>query len=230
MRKRSLSLPLSSYGAGWSANRRITIGAAAVAVLLALAVVIALLTAGRSSHPAPDTAAPAPTGSPSASEAAPKPASGSGPVPTPPQISEPVAFAKAVAQMLWSYDTRDTSRDQQLAGMRAWMTAEPKYADWASVSGQVPDPVLWSRMADQGQHATGHATEGHYPGAFQQALAEDPSAITEAYIYVVTVNGQQQIAWDQGGEGAEERAVTLAVQCRPSHDCTLAAIAPNVTQ
>ncbi|WP_314220277.1 MULTISPECIES: hypothetical protein [Streptomyces] len=230
MRKRSPSLSLSSYGSGWSANRRIAIVAAAVAVLLAIAGVVALLTGGGNSHQAPGAVAPAPTGSPSSSEAAPKPSSGSGSVPKPPQISEPVAYAKAAAQMLWSYDTRDTSRDQQLAGMRAWMTAETKYADWASVSGQVPDPVLWSRMADQDQYATAHVTEGHYPGAFKQALAEDPSAITEAYIYVVTVNGKQTLSWKKGGGGAEERAVTLAVQCRPNHDCTLAAIAPSVTQ
>ncbi|CBG70378.1 MULTISPECIES: hypothetical protein [Streptomyces] len=230
MRKRFPSFSLSSYGAGWSANRRIAIVASILAVLLAIAGIIALLTGGRDGHPAPDAAAPAPAHSPSSSEPAPKPSSGSGSVPTPPQIAEPVAYAKAAAQMLWSYDTRDTSRDQQLAGMRAWMTTETRYADWASVSGQVPDPVLWSRMADQDQHATAHVTEGHYPSAFKQALADDPSAITEAYIYVVTVNGKQQIAWKKGGGGAEERAVTLAVQCRPNHDCTLAAIAPSVTQ
>ncbi|AVV46156.1 hypothetical protein C6376_37215 [Streptomyces sp. P3] len=231
MKKRLPSLSLSSYGAGWSANRRIAIAASAVAVLLAVAGIVALLTGGGNGHQAPGTAAPTPSGSsPSSSEAAPKPSSGSGSVSQPPQIAEPVAYDKAAAQMLWSYDTRDTSRDQQLAGMRAWMTTETKYADWASVSGQVPDPVLWSRMADQDQHATASVTEGHYPSAFKQALADDPSAITEAYIYVVTVNGQLQIAWTKGGGGAEERAVTLAVQCRPNHDCTLAAIAPSVTQ
>ncbi|MEU9387734.1 hypothetical protein AB0D38_45435 [Streptomyces sp. NPDC048279] len=230
MQKRFPSPSLSSYGRGWSANRRIAIAASAVAVLVAIAGIVALLTGGGNGHQTPDTAAPAPTGSPSSSEAAPKPSSGSGSVPKPARIAEPVSYAKAAAQMLWSYDTRDTSRDQQLAGMRAWMTTEPKYADWASVSGQVPDPVLWSRMADQDQHATASVTEGHYPSAFKQALADDPSAITEAYIYVVTVNGKQQIAWKKGGGGAEERAVTLAVQCRPSHDCRLAAIAPSVTQ
>ncbi|MFE3389549.1 hypothetical protein [Streptomyces anulatus] len=230
MQKRFPSLSPSSYGAGWPASKRIAIGASAVAVLLAIAVVVALLTGGGNGHRAPETAAPAPTGSPSPSEAAPKPSSGSGAVPHPPQIAEPVAYATAAAKMLWSYDTRSTSRDQQLAGMRAWMTTETTYADWASVSGQVPDPVLWSRMADQDQHATASVTEGHYPSAFKQALADDPSAITKAYIYVVTVNGKQQIAWKKGGGGAEERAVTLAVQCRPNHDCTLAAIAPSVTQ
>jgi hypothetical protein len=229
MRKR-LSSSLSSFGMGWAANRRIALVASVVAVLLVFAGIVAPLTGSGNGHQTPDTAAPVPSDSPSSTEAAPKPFSGSGSVPNPPQIAEPVAYAKAAAQMLWSYDTRDTSRDQQLAGMRAWMTTEPKYADWASVSGQVPDPVLWSRMADQDQHATASVTEGHYPSAFKQALADDPSAITEAYIYVVTVNGKQQIAWKKGGGGAEERAVTLAVQCRPSHDCRLAAIAPSVTQ
>ncbi|XVV38401.1 hypothetical protein ACQPXT_34680 [Streptomyces sp. CA-100214] len=221
---------LSSYGAGWSANRRIAVVAVAVVALLALAGAVAVVTGSGEDHQAPATTAPAPTSSPSATEAAPEPSSGSGSVPKPPQISEPVAYAKAAAQMLWSYDTRDTSRDQQLAGMHTWMTTETKYADWTSVSGQVPNPVLWSRMADQDQHATAHVTEGHYPSAFKQALADDPSAITEAYIYVVTVNGKQQIAWKKGGGGAEERALTLAVQCRPNQDCALAALAPNVTQ
>ncbi|WP_145502663.1 hypothetical protein [Streptomyces sp. CFMR 7] len=226
MQKRFPSL--SGYGVTWSANKRIAILALVITALLIIAATTAWFT-GRGEHDQ-STGAPSPSSSSSPSEAAPKPAAGSGSVPKPPQISEPVAFAKATAAMLWSYDTRDTDRDQQLAGMSAWMTKEAKYADWASVSGQVPDPLLWSRMADQNQHATGTVTEGHYPGAFKQALAEDPSAITEAYIYVVTINGRQQIEWKKGGGGAEERAVTLAVQCRPSHDCRLAAIAPSVTQ
>ncbi|MER6500162.1 hypothetical protein ABT218_12405 [Streptomyces sp. NPDC001455] len=229
MQKRFPALSLSSYGMGWSANRRFAVVALVVAVLLTIAATVAWLSGSGNGHQDPGHAPPAPASSPSSSEAAPKPAADSGSVAKPPQIAEPVAYARAAAQMLWSYDTRDTSRNQQLVGMRAWMTKEVKYADWASVSGQVPDPVLWSRMVDQDQHATGTVTEGHYPGAFKQALSEDPSAITEAYIYVVTVNGKQQIVWKEGG-GAEERAVTLAVQCRPDHDCSLAAIAPNVTQ
>ncbi|MGW5442793.1 hypothetical protein [Streptomyces asiaticus] len=230
MRTRFPNLSLSSYGAGWSAKGRIAIVACVVAVLLAIAGIVALLTGGGSGHQAPDIATPDRAGSPSSPKAAPKPSSGSGSVLKPPQVSEPVAYAKAAAQMLWSYDTRDTSRNRQLAGMRAWMTTETKYADWASVSGQVPDPVLWSRMADQDQHATASVTEGHYPSAFEQALTDDPTAITEAYIYVVTVNGKQHISWNKHGGGTESRAVTLAVQCRPGHHCSLAAIAPQVTQ
>jgi hypothetical protein len=108
------------------------------------------------------------------------------------------------------------------------MTKESEYGDWASVAAQIPDPVLWSRMADQEQHATATIAEGHYPAAFKQALAEDPAAITTAYIYAVTVTGKQTITWARGGTGAEDRSVTVAVQCRPSADCSLVAIAPRV--
>jgi hypothetical protein len=112
--------------------------------------------------------------------------------------------------------------------MEAWMTKESEYGDWASVAAQIPDPVLWSRMADQKQRATATISEGHYPAAFKQALSEDPAAITKAYIYAVTVTGKQTITWTKGGGGAEDRSITLAVQCRPSADCSLVAIAPRV--
>ncbi|MEU6814055.1 hypothetical protein [Streptomyces sp. NPDC046860] len=234
MPKRPSALSLSSYGMGWSTKRRTAVIALAAAVVLTVTAAVAWLSGAGDQPPAPQTAAPVPPHPHSSPQngAQHAPGTGSGPrsVAKPPRTAEPVPYAKAAARMLWSYDTRDTSRDQQLAGMHAWMTRQNGYTDWASVSVQVPDPVLWSRMADQDQHATGTATEGHYPGAFKAALAEDPSAITKAYIYVVTVNGHQKIAWKKGGSGAEERAVTLAVQCRPGHDCALAGIAPSVTQ
>ncbi|WP_411140969.1 hypothetical protein [Streptomyces sp. x-80] len=217
---------LSGFGARWSANQRILIVALVVAVLLVVAGLAAVFTGRSDQRDKPP--APATTAGPTPSETAPKPAPGSGSVPGPARISEPVAYAKAAAAMLWSYDTRDTSRDQQLAGMTAWMTKETKYTDWSSLSAQVPDPVLWSRMADNAQHATATVTEAHYPSAFQQALANDPSALTEAYIYAVTVTGKQQIVWKNGGGGAEDRSLTLAVQCRPSHDCALVSLAPRV--
>ncbi|MFF8447705.1 hypothetical protein ACF06Q_08390 [Streptomyces leeuwenhoekii] len=216
---------LSEYGVGWSPQRRITVIAVGLACLLAIAAATAYLT-GRNDQPSPAPSTPS-----RAHSSAPKvtaPTSETGSVPRPPRISDPVAFAKAAAGMLWSYDTRTTSHAQQLTGMEAWMTKESQYRDWASVSAQMPDPVLWTRMADQKQHADGVATEGHYPAAFKQALTENPSEITKAYIYAVTVTGWQTIAWAKGGGGAEDRSITLAVQCRPSADCSLVAIAPRV--
>ncbi|MEU6148048.1 hypothetical protein ABZ848_47905 [Streptomyces sp. NPDC047081] len=221
---------LSSYGLGWSPRQRITVIATGLAALLALAAAVGLFTARTT---AGGSRAAVPSSGPNnstSSSAGPSASAGTGAdlVAKPPQLADPVAFAKAAAAMLWSYDTRSTSRDQQLAGMRVWLTAETKYADWSSISAQVPDPVLWSRMADQAQYATATVTEAHYPSAFKQALADDPSAITRAYIYAVTVTGKQQIAWKKGGAGAEDRSLTLAVQCRPNANCSLVSIAPRV--
>ncbi|MFI0776196.1 hypothetical protein [Streptomyces sp. NPDC021212] len=220
MRKR-----FSKYGIGWSPNRRITVITVGLACLLILAAATAYFT-GRGERHHATASAPSPTHS-SAPDIR-KPVSGTGSVPRPPKISDPVQFARAAAQMLWAYDTRTTSHDQQLAGTKAWMTQEGQYSDWVSVSAQTPGPVLWSRMADQKQHATATVAEAHYPAAFKQALAEDPSEITKAYIYAVTVTGKQSIAWSKGGGGTEDRSITLAVQCRPSQNCSLVAIAPRV--
>ncbi|MFI9755751.1 hypothetical protein [Streptomyces collinus] len=215
---------LSDYGVGWSPNRRIALVAIVLACLLAVAAATAYVAGRGGQHHAPSTAPDTTSGS---SPEATKPEAETGSVPRPPRVSDPVTFAKAAAQMLWSYDTRTTSHTQQLAGMEAWMTKEGQYSDWASVSAQVPDPTLWSRMADQQQHATATVAEAHYPAAFKEALADDPAAISEAYIYAVTVTGKQTITWTNGG-GTEDRSITLAVQCRPSADCSLVAIAPNV--
>jgi hypothetical protein len=210
---------------GWSPNRRIALIAIGLTCLLAVAAATAYITGRGEQHRSP-SAAPTPANSNTAETK--KPAAEIGSVARPPRVSDPVQFAKAAAEMLWSYDTRTTGREQQLAGMEAWMTKESEYSDWVSVSAQMPDPTLWSRMADQKQHATATVSEAHYPAAFKQALADAPSAITEAYIYAVTVTGKQTIAWAKGGGGAEERSITLAVQCRPSADCSLVAIAPRV--
>ncbi|AUH40515.1 hypothetical protein [Streptomyces sp. CMB-StM0423] len=228
--KRFPTHALPSHRTGNPGGRRAAVAAVVIAALLAITAAVALLSGSQDGDSATKRAVPSPSSSaPSTEPAQPSvPASESGSVPGPPQTGEPVAFAKAAAKMLWSYDTRTTSRTQQLDGMRAWMTSESRYADWASVAGLVPDPLLWSRMADQGQRATATIAEGHFPAAFTQALAEDPTAITEAYVYAVTVTGKQKIAWNKRGGGAEARAVTLAVQCRPGRACSLAAIAPSV--
>jgi hypothetical protein len=223
---------LPAHPASWSPPaRRIAIIAVAAAVLLALAGTTAWLTGRRSANAPAPAAEPSPaTAAPSQRSPAPAPpsAAGTGSVTAPAHITDPLGYAKAAARLLWSYDTRTTSRDQQLAGMRAWMATGTKYANWPAVAAQVPDPVLWSRMADNQQYASATITEAHFPSAFKQALADDPAALTTAYIYAVTVTGTQRITWKDGGAGAESRAVTLAVQCRPGRDCALVDIAPTV--
>ncbi|MBF9071766.1 hypothetical protein [Streptacidiphilus fuscans] len=204
---------------------RLLAAAAAIAVLAALGVLGARLTHGQ--------ATPHPVAHPSVSptiEAVPAPAGpvSRGSVAAPPVTTDPVVFAKAFTRTLWSYDTRTNSQSQQLDGLRAWVRADPAYTDWDSVAQQVPTAALWQDLAGQQQHATAQITEGHIPSAFTAAVAKDPSQLTAAYVYPVTVTGTVQIAW-KGGSGSEQRAITVAVQCRPGTSCTLAAIAPTTS-
>ncbi|MGW1143642.1 hypothetical protein ACWD6I_00995 [Streptomyces sp. NPDC002454] len=207
---------------------RSLIVAVVLALLTAVAGLVAYLTREEVPAPAagsvPETRQSAPA-VPSPSVPAPKGRAVAAPVKT----GDPVEFAKAAAKVLWSYDTRRLSQVEHVAGLKRWMTAEKRYADWASVADQVPDRVLWSRLRDNAQYATATVGEGHFPQAFKTALAADPGAITEAYVYAVTVTGRQSIVWTgvDAGSGAEPRSATLAVQCRPDRACALAAVLPT---
>ncbi|WP_406217497.1 hypothetical protein [Streptomyces decoyicus] len=214
-----------TYGEPASVLRRSLIGGIILAVLLAVAGLVAYLN--RTDSPA--SAKPSPP-STSAQEPSPSPEATDGKrvaVTDPPKTSDPIVFAKAATKVLWTYDTRSFSQAEHLAGLKQWMTGEKKYADWKSITDQVPSPVLWSRMHDNHQHASASIGEGHFPQAFKTALAQDPGAITEAYLYAVTVTGNQTLAWKGSGAGAEARSMTLAVQCRPHQNCALAAVLPN---
>lgn len=207
--------------------RRAAIGGLVLAVLLAVAGLTAYLT--RTESPSTSRPTPRPSSSP-APDTSPSPAPKAGSaVAVPPKTRDPVTFAKAATKALWSYDTRFSSQPEQLAGLKRWMTDESKVADWKSVTEQVPSPVLWSRMHDNHQHASATVGEGHFPQAFKSALSKDPGAITETYVYAVTVSGKQSIAWKGSGAGAESRSTTLAVQCRPHHNCALVGVLPNVS-
>ncbi|MEV5862112.1 hypothetical protein AB0L83_20630 [Streptomyces sp. NPDC052071] len=210
-------------------RRRALLGTAVLAVLVALAGLAAYLT--REGRSPSDTAAPPPS-SPTASSS---PAAPSGPhtrpraLPVPPKTHDPITYGKAAAAALWSYDTRAYSQPELRKALRGWLTTESKYADPASVDQAVPSAVLWREMAANKQVATAKINEGHFPHAFTQALQDDPGAITQAYVYAVTVSGKQSIRWKGSpAGGAESRSTTLAVQCRPDHPCALVGVMPSV--
>ncbi|MFJ2720689.1 hypothetical protein [Streptomyces sp. NPDC087437] len=220
----------STHPGGASRVRhRALLGTVVLAVLVALASLVAYLTReGRSPSDAP---APPPS-SPTASSLSAAP---SGPharpraLPVPPTTRDPIKYGKAAVAALWSYDTRAYSQSELRKALRGWLTKETKYADPASVDKTVPSPVLWKEMAANGQFATAKINEGHFPHAFTQALQDDPGAITQAYVYAVTVSGKQSIAWKGSpAGGAESRSTTLAVQCRPDHPCALVGVMPSV--
>ncbi|MFG3492281.1 hypothetical protein [Streptomyces sp. NPDC047972] len=213
-------------------RRRALLGAVVLVVLVALAGLAAYLT--RDGRGPAETPAPPPS-SPSGSSSAPSASGSSTPhtrpraLPVPPKTHDPIAFGKAAAAALWSYDTRAYSQHDLRKALRGWLTTEAKYADPASVDKVVPSAVLWKEMAANGQFATAKVYEGHFPNAFTRALQEDPGAITQAYVYAVTVSGKQSIAWKGSPTGgAESRATTLVVQCRPDRPCALVGVMPSV--
>ncbi|MFF5962832.1 hypothetical protein ACFY64_03590 [Streptomyces collinus] len=208
-------------------RRRALLGTAVLMVLVALAGLAAYLTRdGRTSSkvPAPQASSASPSSTASASASS-RPHGSLGDLPVPPSTHDPIAFGKAAAVALWSYDTRAYSQRELLAALRGWLTSEKKYADAASVDALVPSRVLWKEMAANGQFATAKVNEAHFPNSFTQALQADPGTITTAYVYAVTVSGKQSIAWQGSSHGgAENRVTTLAVQCRPSQPCALAGV------
>lgn len=223
----------SNPGGASRVRRRALLGTVVLVVLVALSGLAAYLTRdGR--EPSDSTASKASSATSSSSPAAPSrspsPTAHRNSLPVPPSTHDPIVFGKAAAVALWSYDTRTRSRQELLASLHRWLTSETKYADATSVDALVPSPVLWKEMAANGQFATATASEGHFPDAFTQALQNDPGAITQSYLYAVTVSGKQSIAWNGSPHGgAENRATTLAVQCRPSLPCALAGVLPAVS-
>lgn len=221
----------SSSSAARKIRRRVLFGAVVLAILLAVAGTLAYLT--RPQHATPGSiASGAVAGSPATRGQQPAPgASGPDAVSLPSSAGEPLAYAKAAAVALWSYDTRSRSQPEQVALLHRWLSRQTDIVDTDSVDAQVPSPTLWGRMADSGQYATATALDARFPHAFTEALRENPGRLTETYVYAVTVTGQQSIAWNNSPKGgAEARTATLAVQCRPHHACALVGILPEVAQ
>lgn len=220
----------SSLRGSGRVRRRALLGTAVLAVLITVAGLTAYLARDGRSPGKPHAAQPSSATSPSPLAATTPPPHGtSARLPLPPVTHDPISFGKKAAIALWSYDTRAYAQPELLAALHRWLTPEKRFADPASVDALVPSPVLWQRMADNAQVATATASEAHFPASFTQALQADPGAITTAYVYAVTVTGHQLLAWTGSPRGgAESRAVTLAVQCRPGKPCTLAGVLPNV--
>ncbi|MGW3073953.1 hypothetical protein [Kitasatospora sp. NPDC001132] len=230
MEKRSFTRESVSGGAS-RVRRRALLGLVVLVALVVLAGALAYFTGGTRTAP---NSVPHGSGSPAAAastaSASAGQTGGAGSVPLPPSTHDPIAYSKAAAVALWSYDTRLYSQPELVAGLHRWLTTEGSYADADSVDRLVPSPLLWVRMADSGQFATATADEAHFPDTFTRALQADPGAIKQAYIYAITVTGKQSISWNGAPQGgAEDRSSTLAVQCRPDRPCALVGVLPTVS-
>ncbi len=210
-------------------RRRALLGTAVLAVLVALAGLAAYLT--REGRSPSDTAAPPPS-SPTASASSAAP---SGPhirpraLPVPPKTHDPITYGKAATAALWSYDTRAYSQPElrKRAARLADHGVEVRKSGLRRPGGPLGRAVEGDGGQQAGRHRQGQ--RGHFPHAFTQALQDDPGAITQAYVYAVTVSGKQAIRWKgSAAGGAESRSTTLAVQCRPNHSCALVGVMPSV--
>ncbi|MFJ3791496.1 hypothetical protein [Kitasatospora sp. NPDC090091] len=229
MKKRSLaSASRSGISGGALMRRRALLGTVVLVALVALAGLFSYLTRDNrvSNHPPAESSS---SSSPTHSLPAATPEGRAAALTAPPDTHDPIAFGKAAAVALWSYDTRAYSQHALVASLHRWLTTEGQYVDADSVERQVASPLLWGRMADSGQFATATAIEAHFPESFTRALQADPGAITQAYVYAVTVSGKQSIAWNGSPQGgAEDRSATLAVQCRPDRPCALVGVMSSV--
>ncbi|GAA2996515.1 hypothetical protein GCM10010519_31850 [Streptomyces lactacystinicus] len=230
MQKRSFTREGVSGGSS-RVRRRALLGLVVLVVLVVLAGALACFTRGTRTAP---NSVPHVSGSPAAAASTASASAGStgstGSMPLPPSTHDPIAYAKAAAVALWSYDTRAYSQPELVASLHRWLTTEGSYADADSVDRLMPSPLLWGRMADSGQFATATADEARFPDTFTRALQADPGAIKQAYIYAVTVTGKQSISWNGAPQGgAEDRSSTLAVQCRPDRPCALVGVLPAVS-
>ncbi|MFE4514057.1 hypothetical protein ACFRMQ_07650 [Kitasatospora sp. NPDC056783] len=222
-----------SHSADSTLRRRLLIGLGVLLVVGLLAGLLARLAGGgHAARTDPQPTSPPQPGSsagiPAGPHASASPGGAGATVARAPHTSSPTEFGEAFAQALWTYDSRKVTQPDFASGLRLWLTPESQYADGDSVAGQVPDPVLWSRLRDNGQTSTAGQASAHVPDSYTKAIQQNPAAFTEAYIYAVTVTAKVTVAWDGGGQGAEDRAITLAVQCRPGNDCALASFAPTV--
>lgn len=153
------------------------------------------------------------------------------PTTTIPKTDDATVFARAVATLAFSYDTRDESRDAWRAAFMPWLGPDGKDDTMAEAQGDVdrvvPEPAVWQQMRDLHQRATFAVTSAYVP---QQAIAAQREYGDQwpPGTAVITVRGDQHLAWD-GGDQTVTRTMTLFVLCQPSNAfCMVDRITPQV--
>lgn len=114
MQNRSFTREGVSGGAS-RVRRRALLGLVVLVVLVVLAGALAYFTRGTRTAPNPAShvaSSPAPASVSASASAA---AGGAGSVPLPPSTHDPIAYSKAAAAALWSYDTRSYSQPELVA-------------------------------------------------------------------------------------------------------------------
>lgn len=153
------------------------------------------------------------------------------PAVTIPKTDDATVFARAVATIAFSYDTRTESRDAWRSALMTWLGPDGKQDTMAEAQGDVdrvvPQPVVWQQMRQLQQRATFAVTAAYVP---QQAVAaqRDYGSEWPPGTSVITVRGSQRLVWNGGAQTAT-RSMTLFVICQPTNAyCMVDRITPQV--
>ena len=137
-----------------------------------------------------------------------------------PSPRTPTTRSPSGRQRPWRCGPTTPARTPSPSGSRASPVADPREEVRRLGLGRrarCPTPLLWKEMADQRPVRHRHRERGALPRLVHPGPAGGPRCDHQAYVYAVTVTGKQSIAWNRRGPGgAEDRAITLAVQCRPA--------------
>jgi hypothetical protein len=207
---------MSSFST-WPPRRRRTVIAAAVVIVAVIALVIALAANGGSSHTArrssPPGTAGTPPGGPGGSGSAGRSGTNTTTAPSPPAhtvpalpaTEDPVAYARAVADVLFTVDPAQISRQQFLDYWKD-QAATVVYADAAKLGltlpeqtgdvldnltqGWIPSESVWQQEAAAKTKATFRITSVNVPDYWVNAVADgkftDPGLRMERVLGVLT--------------------------------------------
>jgi hypothetical protein len=221
---------------------QLVLGAAVAFVVLVLVAIIGVATGWIGSHASSASPTvgrtPTPNASPSSAisaisgSPAPTPsAAGERPTVTIPKTDDATVFARAIATMAFSYDTRTESRDAWRTALMTWLGPDGKQDTLAEARGDadrvVPESAVWQQMRELKQRASFDVTAAYVP---QQAMAaqRDYGSEWPPGTSVITVRGNQRLVWDGGAQTAT-RSMTLFVICQPTNAfCMVDRITPQV--
>ncbi|MGH8890268.1 MAG: hypothetical protein ACRDV3_11025, partial [Acidothermaceae bacterium] len=148
-----------------------------------------------------------------------------------PKTNDSTVFARALATLAFSYDTRSESRDAWRTSLMSWLGPDGTLDTMAEAQGDVdrvvPGADVWPQMRALHQRATFDVTSAYVP---QQAVAaqRDYGNQWPPGTSVITVRGNQNLSWD-GGSQTAFRTMTIFVICQPTHSyCMVDRIPPQV--
>lgn len=204
---------------------RTALVAIVVVTLLLVAVVRAATWRGSTSTPL-EPGTPTPLGAPNTPQSAPASGAvaltGAGELVPLPASSDPVAFARTVAEAVFAWDTTVAASLAEYKG-RLLVVADPTGEESpglvVDLAAYLPDAAVWEHLRQYETRQWLAVTDAYTPHAWTQAITTDPDLVASG-TYAVTVTGVRHRAGIWDGEPVadqDEVAFTVFVVCSPTY-------------